>query len=458
MTPKRKRANSAVPQIETIIDETAKESEPDSPRSKVAEKFLHLQLHDRRGRSESPLEHQAVPHAAKKRQLRDGGAAGLYQQAPEGVHDMDMDMDRMSTLVTPPKDLSPVDRMDDVLEIGETPGAYTSFANRLPSSPPMSPSPSPSPLDLEPQLEARLQTQSQEIHLQTQSREIHLQTQNQETHLQTQSQETHTCTDTRRGVSSQQRPGLYRTASHTSEGRVRKCSLSEEMDAVAEKHAGPHQVRRFSKPAVPPITVPPPPTPLTSPGEEPSQQPLLAQAAARMMSIPTLPLEDNKSPYPASPAKKRKTSPPPPAPSTPTNIVQPTSMEPSSTSSTYRTSTPPIDRVSMTWQTGEITGHLWNPTRDKDDDGEGVNGIGFRPTAATEWKRKESRKKQIAEWKAREAKDERRRRFERRKRDSSGSQNSSTSTTGLGLNLGDEQIFEHTQDNKRARVRFAEVD
>jgi hypothetical protein len=65
----------------------------------------------------------------------------------------------------------------------------------------------------------------------------------------------------------------------------------------------------------------------------------------------------------------------------------------------------------LAWSDSEITGH--NPT-DPDDDGYGINGIGFKPTAAIAWARSQKRKKQVAEWKSREAREARERRRERR--------------------------------------------
>ncbi|KKK15403.1 hypothetical protein ARAM_002778 [Aspergillus rambellii] len=76
---------------------------------------------------------------------------------------------------------------------------------------------------------------------------------------------------------------------------------------------------------------------------------------------------------------------------------------------------PPPPRIEaenpFTWNDSEITGH--NPT-DPTDDGYGINGIGFKPTAAIAWARSQKRQKQVAEWKNREAREARERRRERR--------------------------------------------
>jgi len=77
---------------------------------------------------------------------------------------------------------------------------------------------------------------------------------------------------------------------------------------------------------------------------------------------------------------------------------------------------PPVvvdpDRAALTWHDDEITGH--NPD-DPDDDGEGINGIGFRPTPAIAYARTEKRRQQMTEYKNREAKEARARRSERRR-------------------------------------------
>lgn len=66
----------------------------------------------------------------------------------------------------------------------------------------------------------------------------------------------------------------------------------------------------------------------------------------------------------------------------------------------------------LTWQDHEITGH---EVTDPDDDGEGMNGIGFIPTPAIVHARTEKRKQQIQMYKNREANEARRLRSERRR-------------------------------------------
>jgi hypothetical protein len=79
-----------------------------------------------------------------------------------------------------------------------------------------------------------------------------------------------------------------------------------------------------------------------------------------------------------------------------------------------RSPSPPLSK--LTWQDSEITGHLAGPTTDPDDDGTGLNGIGFRPTPAMAQARAQRRRQQVLDWKAREAREARAKRSERRRR------------------------------------------
>jgi hypothetical protein len=76
------------------------------------------------------------------------------------------------------------------------------------------------------------------------------------------------------------------------------------------------------------------------------------------------------------------------------------------------------ERAALTWHDDEITGH--DPT-DPDDDGEGINGIGFRPTPAEAYARAQKRRQQMAEYKNREAREARAKRSERRRGTEPGS-------------------------------------
>lgn len=64
------------------------------------------------------------------------------------------------------------------------------------------------------------------------------------------------------------------------------------------------------------------------------------------------------------------------------------------------------------WQDSEITGH---DPKDPEDDLYGINGIGFRPTAAIAHQRSQQRKKQLVEYRNREAREARQKRSERRR-------------------------------------------
>jgi hypothetical protein len=70
------------------------------------------------------------------------------------------------------------------------------------------------------------------------------------------------------------------------------------------------------------------------------------------------------------------------------------------------------DRAALTWHDDEITGHDPN---DPDDDGEGINGIGFKPTSAEAYARSQKRRQQMAEYRNREAREARKARSERRR-------------------------------------------
>jgi len=72
-----------------------------------------------------------------------------------------------------------------------------------------------------------------------------------------------------------------------------------------------------------------------------------------------------------------------------------------------------IDFFDLTWQDSEITGHL---ALDPDDDLTGLNGIGFKPTPQIAYARAQARRKQVTEWKNREAREARARRAEGRRR------------------------------------------
>ncbi|KAI1108159.1 hypothetical protein F5Y14DRAFT_108248 [Nemania sp. NC0429] len=69
-------------------------------------------------------------------------------------------------------------------------------------------------------------------------------------------------------------------------------------------------------------------------------------------------------------------------------------------------------RAALTWREDEIT--VYDP-EDKDDDGTGINGIGFKPTAAVAYQRAQKRRQQLAEYRKREESEARTRRSQRRR-------------------------------------------
>ncbi|KAI6832049.1 hypothetical protein KC340_g7324 [Hortaea werneckii] len=118
--------------------------------------------------------------------------------------------------------------------------------------------------------------------------------------------------------------------------------------------------------------------------------------------------------------RKRLASPPPPIsspkPSSASKKPTRTDSATSSPSSNQDTSSYLLndDPTSLTWQDDETTGHELD-ANDPGDDGLGINGIGFRPTPAEAEARSQRRKKQIANWKAQEAKEARQRRMDKRR-------------------------------------------
>ncbi|KAF4308043.1 hypothetical protein GTA08_BOTSDO04407 [Botryosphaeria dothidea] len=85
----------------------------------------------------------------------------------------------------------------------------------------------------------------------------------------------------------------------------------------------------------------------------------------------------------------------------------------SKSSSSSAAPVPLPEQAALTWQDSEITGHEID--RDHDDDGYGINGIGFRPTHQVAQHRALKRRQQILEWRARQAREDRQKRSERRR-------------------------------------------
>lgn len=80
------------------------------------------------------------------------------------------------------------------------------------------------------------------------------------------------------------------------------------------------------------------------------------------------------------------------------------------------------------WTETEITGH---DPKDPMDDGYGINGVGFLPTPAIAHARAERRRRQVIEWKNREARDARQKRSEMRRRKYVENQGLGSAGTGM---------------------------
>ncbi|KAF2466846.1 uncharacterized protein BDR25DRAFT_345419 [Lindgomyces ingoldianus] len=113
-----------------------------------------------------------------------------------------------------------------------------------------------------------------------------------------------------------------------------------------------------------------------------------------------------------------------------------------------RKKSPSPQSASLTWQDSEITGHLVDPSTDPDDDGTGLNGIGFKPTPALAYARAQRRRQQVMDWRAREAREARAKRSERRQRGIGLGSSSRESTVEREANIKDVELT-------RRVVRFA---
>lgn len=78
-----------------------------------------------------------------------------------------------------------------------------------------------------------------------------------------------------------------------------------------------------------------------------------------------------------------------------------------------RAKSPRSASPTLWWTETEITGH---DPKDPMDDGYGINGVGFLPTPAIAHARVERRRRQVVEWKNREAREARQKRSEMRRR------------------------------------------
>ncbi|KAL8858434.1 MAG: hypothetical protein Q9178_005115 [Gyalolechia marmorata] len=121
--------------------------------------------------------------------------------------------------------------------------------------------------------------------------------------------------------------------------------------------------------------------------------------------------------------------------------LKPTTMLSPIPSPIPRSKSPPP--LNLWWADAEITGH---DPKDPTDDGYGINGVGFIPTPAMASARSERRKKQVAEWKNREAREARQRRSEARRR-----RDLEMTTDGARVREG------QLGGGQQRRVRFLEV-
>ncbi|PVH92665.1 hypothetical protein DM02DRAFT_619800 [Periconia macrospinosa] len=129
------------------------------------------------------------------------------------------------------------------------------------------------------------------------------------------------------------------------------------------------------------------------------------------------------------------------------------SKVPGRTAQSHRRNKSPSPPLSpLTWQDNEITGHLADPAKDPDDDGTGLNGIGFRPTPAMAYARAQRRRQQVLDWKAREAREARAKRSERRRRGVGGA-SSREATVEREIRIADKMVT--SSPSSRRTVKFA---
>lgn len=152
-----------------------------------------------------------------------------------------------------------------------------------------------------------------------------------------------------------------------------------------------------------------------------------------------------------APWKTRAGTPPFPARSKSLPSSETTTAATGSTTTTT-TITDPL-RASLTWQDDEIT--IYDPD-DSDDDGTGINGIGFKPTPAIAYARAVRRRQQLAEYRKREEREARAKRSARRRAGGGGA--GSLAPEGARLLAGDVLSSGAVKKAKaeRRKVRFLE--
>ncbi|KAL2151112.1 hypothetical protein VTH82DRAFT_6210 [Thermothelomyces myriococcoides] len=182
-----------------------------------------------------------------------------------------------------------------------------------------------------------------------------------------------------------------------------------------------------------------------------TSNPSLTQPSARpAITFRPQPRPRQHSKIHRSPARKRAGTPPFPsrsAFSASSSSSSSSASSSASSSSTSPTITDPV-RAALTWHDDEIT--IYDPD-DSDDDGTGINGIGFKPTPAIAYARAMRRRQQLAEYKKREEREARAKRSARRRgalADSLTSAGDLVASSGIGKKGKAE----------RRKVRFLEKD
>lgn len=137
-------------------------------------------------------------------------------------------------------------------------------------------------------------------------------------------------------------------------------------------------------------------------------QPLPNSAARQNTAAPSFTLPINTKAH-NRPLKRAGTPPPQLPADTPSASDATTATAPAPTEDAP-VITDPL-RASLTWHDDEIT--IYDPD-DSDDDGTGINGIGFKPTPAIAYARTVKRRQQLAEYRKREERDARAKRSQRR--------------------------------------------
>ncbi|KFY18612.1 hypothetical protein V493_08473 [Pseudogymnoascus sp. VKM F-4281 (FW-2241)] len=168
-------------------------------------------------------------------------------------------------------------------------------------------------------------------------------------------------------------------------------------------------------------------------GELDNQQTSIIFSGASSIYTPTT----LSTTLPSRPNHKQPVS--PPSPDLPPRQFSPAPSPPVTPENSHSQ-----EPASLHWEESEITGH--DPS-DPEDDGEGINGVGFKPTAAIARARSERRRRQLADYKSREDKDARDARAKR---------------AALRRRKGSEGATAKTEENqvseKERRVRFSEAE